>query len=81
MTCYFILNLNESVVLVAVKSTILLALFTAGISLQYCHKLPDAFEQLSLYYIKLYIGITISMHSALSTSVLFILLIQLINGA
>ena len=40
----FVLNLNESVVLVAVKSTILPALFTAGISLQYCHKLPDVFE-------------------------------------
>ena len=40
----FVLNLNESVVLVAVKSAILPALFTAGISLQYYHKLPDVFE-------------------------------------
>ena len=40
----FVLNVNESVVLVLVKSKILPALFMAGISLQYCYKLPDVFE-------------------------------------
>ena len=40
----FVLNVNESVVLVLVKSIILPALFMAGISLQYCYKLPDVFE-------------------------------------
>ena len=39
----FILKLNESVALAPLKSTILPLLFTAGISLQYCHKLPDVF--------------------------------------
>ena len=70
----FVLILNESVVLVIVKSTILPLLFTAGISLQNCHKLPDVFEQLKLYSIKLYIGITISIYSASFSWVLFILL-------
>ena len=50
-------------------------------SLQYCHKLPDVLKRSSLYSIKLYIGITISIYSALSACVLFILLIQLVNGA
>ena len=40
----FILKLNESVALAPLKSTILPLLFTAGIFLQYCHKLPDVFE-------------------------------------
>ena len=33
------------------------------------------------YSIKLYIGITISMYSTLSIWVLFVLLMQLVNGA
>ena len=36
---------------------------------------------LALYSIKLYIGITISIYLALPISVLFISLLQLINGA
>ena len=40
----FVLKLSESVALAPLKSTILPSLFTAGISLQYYHKLPDVFE-------------------------------------
>ena len=40
----FVLKLSESVTLPSLKSTILPSLFTAGISLQYCYKLPDVFE-------------------------------------
>ena len=57
--------------LAPLKSIILPSLFTAGITLQHCHKLPDVFEQLSLYSIKLYICITISISSALSTIIYF----------
>ena len=46
-----------------------------------CHKLPDCFEELSLYPIKLYIGITISMSLVLSVCALFISLMQSVNGA
>ena len=49
-------------------------------SLYNCHKVPDVFELLSLYCIKLYIGIPISISLALSISVLFISLLQLIKG-
>ena len=49
-------------------------------SLQYCHKLADIFALLLLYSNKLYIGITISRFSTLSTSALFILPMQLRNG-
>ena len=52
----------------------------AGQSLKYCHKLSDVFEQLSLYYIKLYIGITTSMSLTLSICVLFISLMHSVNG-
>ena len=38
-------------------------------------------EQRTFYYIKFYIGITISKGFALSTGVLFILLIQLVSKA
>ena len=37
-------KLNESVALVPLKLIILSLSFTAGISLQYCHRLPDVFE-------------------------------------
>ena len=77
----FSLKLNESVALAPLKIIILTSSFTAGISLQYCHRLPDVFEKLSLYYIKLYINIIILIYSALSIWVLFILLMQLVNGA
>ena len=40
----FTLKLNESVRLFSAKLTIPLLLVTAGISIQYCHKLPDVFE-------------------------------------
>ena len=49
--------------------------------LQYCHKLPDVFEKLLLYSIKLNISITMSISSALSTCILFISLMQFVNGA
>ena len=62
----FDLKLSESVALVPLKLAISPSLFIAGISLQYCHRLPDNFEWLSLNSIKLYIGITISMYSASS---------------
>ena len=53
----FNLRLNESVRLASVKSAnlmIFLLIFAAGSSLQYYHKIPNAFGQLSLYSIKLY---------------------------
>ena len=40
----FVLNLNESFSLAPLKLTILPSSSTAGISLQYCHKLPDVFD-------------------------------------
>ena len=40
----FVLKLNESVALAPLKSAISPLLFTAGISLQHCHKLPNIFE-------------------------------------
>ena len=45
------------------------------------HKLPYVYEQLSMYSSKLYIGITTSKSFALSICVLFILLMQSVNGA
>ena len=41
---FFVLKLNKSVAFAPLILTILPSLFTAGISLQYCHKLPDVFE-------------------------------------
>ena len=40
----FDLKLSESVLLAPLKITISPILFTAGISLQYCHKVPDVFD-------------------------------------
>ena len=40
----FALELNESVALASLKLTMLPILITAGISLQYYHKLPHVFE-------------------------------------
>ena len=40
----FVLNLNESVPLAPLKIIILPSSSAAGISLHYCHKLPDVFE-------------------------------------
>ena len=40
----FYLKLSESVSLAPLKIIILPSLFIAGISLQYCHRLPDVFE-------------------------------------
>ena len=38
------LKLNESVSLAPLEATISTLSSTAGISLQYCHKLPDVFD-------------------------------------
>ena len=71
----FVLKLNDALLLLSVgKST----LSKYGLSLYYCHKLPDVFEYLSLYFIKLYIGISMSMSLALSICALFISLMQLV---
>ena len=40
----FVLKLNEAVVLAPLKLAISSLSFTAGLSLQYCHKLPDVFQ-------------------------------------
>ena len=40
----FDLKLSESVALAQLKLRISPSLFIAGISLQYCHRLPDVFE-------------------------------------
>ena len=40
----FDLKLSESVALAPLKLRISPSLFIAGISLQYCHRLPDVFE-------------------------------------
>ena len=40
----FVLKLNESVAIAPLKSAISPSSSTAGISLQYCHRLPDVFE-------------------------------------
>ena len=40
----FVLKLDKSVALAPLKITILPSSTTAGIYLQYCHKLPDVFE-------------------------------------
>ena len=52
-----------------------------GYSLDIFVKLSDIFEYLSLYSIKLYIRFTISISLAISISVLFISVLQLIKGA
>ena len=76
----FSLILNELVVASAsLKSTFPLLAFTAGSSLPCCHKIPHVFEKLSLYSVKL--SITTSMSLALSTCVLFVSLMQSVNGA
>ena len=65
------LNWNES------ESAVLLSCS----SLQYGRKLPDAFQQILLYYINLYIGIITSRPLALSAWLLFISFKHLLNGA
>ena len=77
----FALELINLVGLTSLNSTIAPLQFTAGSSLEDCHKLPDVFEWLLLYSIKLYTGITTSMPMTLSTCISFILLMQLVNGA
>ena len=67
--------------LTTVNAAIAALSFKVGSSLQYCHKVRDVFEWLSLYSIKLYVGITKSVSWASSTYILFILLMQLVNGA
>ena len=53
------------------------AFVTSDSSLLNCHKPPEVSEQLSLYSIKLYIGIIISRFSALS----IIWFMHFVNGA
>ena len=62
------------------KSITLSSLSKAGS--WYCHKLPDICYQimLSIYAIKLCIGITVWMSSALSNCVLFISIMQSVSG-
>ena len=56
--------------------------FVAGdSSLLNCHKLPELSGYLSLYSIKLYIGITISRLSAPSTGSSFMWVMGFVNGA
>ena len=74
MPVIFVLNLKEALLLLLVgKSTILPLLSKAGSSLWCYHKLPDDFEKLSSYPIKL--------SFALSIYVLFISLMQSESGA
>ena len=64
------LNLNDS------QS----AMLSLGSSLWYCQKLPDIFCKLPLYFIRFYIGITTSRSFTLYARVLFILVMQSMNG-
>ena len=61
LPCYFSLNLNAILLLLGRKLIIMLLLSKAAASLQYCHKLPHVFKQISLYYIRLNIDITTSI--------------------
>ena len=71
----FSLNLNKKLLLLSEgKSIIATTLFKTGSSLQYFHKLLHV-----LYYIK-FINITTSMSLALFICVLFILLMESVNG-
>ena len=72
VTCCF--NLNEILILLSVGKSIISPLsLKAGSSLNYCNKLPDVFEKVPLYYIKLYTAITWSMSWASSTCVFWLL--------
>ena len=77
----FYLGLNELVVSLLSLNSGRSPLFAADLSLQYCNKLPNFFEELSLYSIKLYISVAAPMFLALSTCVLFIWLMQSVNEA
>ena len=57
------------------------AAVTGDSSLLNCHKRPEVSEQLSLYSVKLYIGIAISRYSASSTCSLFMWVMHFVNGA
>ena len=70
--------LNEGALL---SAKFVLTLSTFNSSLLNCHKLPEVSEYLSLYSIKLYIGISILVFSALSTKVSFISILHSLNGA
>ena len=76
----FVLNLNEALLLLLARKSSIAPLSKNGSSLNQCHKLPDVLEYLSLYSVKLYIGITMSMPLPLSICVLFLSLTQLVNG-
>ena len=72
----FVLKFNESVSLAPLKlhHSQLVHLYNIAISFQMFSN-----NYHSIYSIQLYIGITISIYSALSIAVLFILLMQLVN--
>ena len=78
-TCYFLLVFKRSTI--ARNSSKNTSISLPGLFLYYCHKRPNVFEQLSLYSTKLYVGITTWMSLALSVCVLFISLMQSVNGA
>ena len=69
------LKSNELVLLGSINSAIVTS-FADVSSLQYYRKLPDFFKWLSMYSIKLYIGLTALMSLALSTSILLTLIMQ-----
>ena len=74
-------TVNKVLLSTAWKLAIGLAIVKASLSLYLCHKLSYVFETLSLYSIKLYIGLITSMYLSLSICVLFILLMHSVNGA
>ena len=77
----FVFNFKKALlILSAGKSAISPFLFKNRSSPQYCHKIPDVLEYLSLYSIKSYTDIIMSMYIALSICVLFISLMQSVNG-
>ena len=83
---YFLFKFEQILLLLlAGKSMILLLFPKASSSIYYCYKFPDVFYILLFFYIlhstKLYIAITISISWVSSTCVLFISVVQLVNGA
>ena len=82
LICYFFIYTQTIYyyLLTPVKYSMALAAVKDGSSLQYCHKLPDVFEQLSVYSIKLHWHYYISVFSIIYLR-LFISLMQLVNQA
>ena len=63
----FSLGLKESVVVLLASNSVVLHLFTADSSIKCCHNFQDAFQKLSQYTIKLYVGSTAYISLALFT--------------